>query len=170
MAKPQPVLSIRIALVAGVVLLASCFGGKPPPVQPAAPGPTQLNATLQVADNVNPDVRGRASPVVVKLYELKAPTAFESADFFSLYERDRETLGGDLVAVEELQLLPGEKRAFTRTLQGGTRYVGVLAAFRAVERAQWRATLAVEANRLNRVLIKLDGTRASIGAAPEASK
>jgi len=170
MAQARPGILTRIAVVALAALLASCFGGKPV-APPAAPPPSasRLKATIDVADSVNPDARGRPSPIVVKVYELKAPTTFNGADFFSLFERDRETLGGDLVAVEEIQLLPGEKRAYERVLQAGTRNFGVLAAFRAVETAQWRATLPIEANRSNRVLIKLEGTRCTISVVPDPS-
>lgn len=158
-------VSTRVAVLACVaLLLAGCFGGKPPAAP--APGNTRIKGTIEVAATVNPDARGRPSPVVVKIYDLSAPTAFNSADFFSLFERDKETLGADLVAVEEFQLLPGEKRPFDRMLPPTVRYVSVLAGFRAVETAQWRATLPVQSNKLNQVLIKLEGINASISAVP----
>lgn len=155
--------SIGTVLVATAVLLASCAGVKPPPPPPQ---PTRVNASIEAAANVNPDVRGRPSPIVIKVYELKAPTGFNAADFFSLYERDREKLGEDVVAVEEMQLLPGDKRTYERVLQPATRHIAVLAAFRSVETAQWRATMPVDMNKLNAVSIRLEGTRVSIGKAP----
>jgi type VI secretion system protein VasD len=115
---------------------------------------------------VNPDAHGRASPVVVRVYELTSPAIFNTADFFSLYERDRETLGPELVAVEELQLVPGEKRALDRTLQPTTRHLAVTAAFRQIERAQWRATMPVPLNKTTAVTVRLDGVTVSITAAP----
>lgn len=55
-----------------------------------------------------PNGNGRPSPIVVRLFELKHPVTFENADFFSLYERAKETLAPDLVASEEIELRPGE--------------------------------------------------------------
>ena len=67
---------------------------------------TKLNLKLTASDQLNPDLNGRPSPIVVRLFELKHPVAFENADFFSLYERVKETLATDLVATEELELRP----------------------------------------------------------------
>ena len=35
--------------------------------------------------------------MVVRVYELKALAAFDSADFFSLFEKEGETLSGNLI-------------------------------------------------------------------------
>ena len=66
--------------------------------------------TLEAAPDVNPDAQGRASPVAVRFYALKAPGGFESADYFSLQDRDTETLGADMVLRKELVLRPGDKQ------------------------------------------------------------
>ena len=46
---------------------------------------TKVNLTLQASDQLNPDLNGRPSPVVVSLFELKHPVRFENVDFFSRY-------------------------------------------------------------------------------------
>lgn len=140
-------------MAVAALLAAGCASS--PPV------PTRISGTLQAAADINPDARGRASPLVVKVYELKSPTAFERADFFSLFDRDRETLAAELAAVEEFQMLPGSSRSFDKTLQPGTRYLGVLAAFRDLERSQWRATFVLPP-KASKVTISLDGRTAAI--------
>jgi type VI secretion system VasD/TssJ family lipoprotein len=52
----------------------------------------QINLKLTASDQLNPDLNGRPSPIVVRLFELKHPVTFENADFFSLYERAKESL------------------------------------------------------------------------------
>lgn len=104
---------------------------------------TKLNLKLTASDQVNPDLNGRPSPVVVRLFELKHPVAFENADFFSLYERAKEPLAPDMVASEELELRPGETVELKLSLQEGSRYVGVLAAYRDLPDSRWRYTLQV---------------------------
>src|SRR5262245_27417756 len=82
-------------------MLAACGG---------PPKPTITKASLVVAKDVNPDPSGRASPIVVRVYQLKEEGAFSGADFFALYDREKETLGASVVAREEYELQPGETR------------------------------------------------------------
>lgn len=141
-----------------MLLIASCSSA--PKITPT----TNIQVTLEAAANVNPDSRGRPSPIIVRFYELKSPTAFNNADFFSLYEHEQETLGADLVTKEEIQLTPGEKRQFQRQPQPDTRHIGVIAAFRDLEHAQWRSTTIVPLQQTTPITIKLDGSTIVISA------
>ncbi len=85
-----------LAMLAVLALLAGCSTLSP------YSRLTKLDLALSAGERVNPDLNGRPSPVVVRLFELKHPVAFENADFFSLYERPKETLDPDLVTSEEL--------------------------------------------------------------------
>lgn len=104
---------------------------------------TKLNLKLTASDQLNPDLNGRPSPIVVRLFELKHPVSFENADFFSLYERAKETLKPDMVASEEMELRPGQTVELKLSVEEGSRYVGVLAAYRDLSDTQWRFTLPV---------------------------
>jgi len=84
---------------------------------------------------------------VVRVYELKSVSAFNNADFFSLFDKDSETLGGDLVGREEYDMRPDETRPYRRQLQPETKFVGVVAAFRDLEKSQWRQAVAVPSKR-----------------------
>lgn len=130
----------------------------------SAPKPTLLKASITATSHLNPDAKGRASPVVVRYFELKSLAVFNGADFFSLVERDRETLGADLVAREEILLKPGETRALDRTLDPAVTHIGVVAAFRDLEHAQWRVSFVVPPQRTSQLTIRLDDRRVSINA------
>ena len=104
---------------------------------------SKINLKLSASDQLNPDLNGRPSPIVVRLVELRHPVAFESADFFSLYERAAKSLAPDLVASEELQLRPGEIRELKLSVQSQSRYVGILAAYRDLPETRWRYTVPV---------------------------
>lgn len=121
-----------LAVAALVALLAGC-----------ASGPATLKADVVTAAGLNPDSKGRASPVTVRLYELKARSGFDSADFFSLWDREREVLGADFLVRDEVQLRPGDKPKLERKLQPDTQFVAVVAAFRDLERSQWRSIVSV---------------------------
>lgn len=148
------------------LVCAACAKPPPPPPPPAAappPKPTALDMTIQAASMANPDARGRPSPVVLRIVELKGLAAFEAADFFSLFERDKETLGGELVAREEMMLQPGEQRASRRELNAETRFVGVIAAYRDIDRSVWRASMPVTPHQTMPVRVDVLERQVSLG-------
>jgi type VI secretion system protein VasD len=150
-----------LGLLAGVGSgLAGCgMFAKAPPPAPAPPPPVKgtLSIHFIAASGINPDARARPSPVVVRLYELKASALFEAADFVSLYEKDQAILGADIVARDEFVFRPGENKAINKPLAAETKFIGVVAAFRELERARWRAVVALLPNKSNLVTISLDG-------------
>ena len=124
-----------LGLVAVGFLLAGC--AKPPP-PPPPPVTTPVAMTLVAGADANPDARGRASPLTVRVYALKTSGAFESADFFSLFEKDQATLGAELVQREEVLLRPGETKKLDFNLPPDAKSMGVMAAYRDLDRARWR--------------------------------
>jgi type VI secretion system protein VasD len=82
--------------------------------------------------------------------------AFENADFFSLYERAKESLAPDMVTSEELELRPGETVELKLSVEEGSRYVGVLAAYRDLSQSQWRYVVQLTAQALNEADLTLD--------------
>lgn len=117
---------------------------------------TKLDLTLTGSEQLNPDLNGRPSPIVLRLIELKHPVAFETADFFSLYQRPKEALSPDMVTLEELELRPGETREMKLSVQDGSRYVGVLAAYRDLPESSWRFVIPLQALEHNEVALSLD--------------
>jgi len=141
----------RPLLVCGVVLAAAC--GSSPPL---------LRGAINVAPNVNPDRAGRPSPIVVRIYELKSVAAFNGADFFSLFDREQETLSGELLGREEFQLQPSESREYRRQLQPETKFIGVVGAFRDLEQARWRQTVPVPPKRSPTITVALQARAVSL--------
>ena len=144
--------ALRIALGLGIgasmaALLGACA---------SAPKPTLVSGRLQAAADVNPSVSKRPSPLFVRVYELKSATAFNSADFHALFQRDQAELGADLVGREEIMLNPGESRPITKTLSPETRFIGVFAAYRDLERARWRAVVTIVPGKKNNLMVRAD--------------
>ncbi len=129
--------SVRLLLLACSIALTGACGSSPP----------LLEGAIKADPATNPDLRGRPSPIVVRVYELKSLAAFSSADFFSLFEKEAETLGSDLVGREEYDLRPAETRPYRRQLQPDTKFIGVVAAFRDLENSRWRQAAPVPAKR-----------------------
>lgn len=151
----------RAALLAALLVLAACSSA-PKPAKP-----TLLSATLQAGSAVNPDLRKRASPIVIRVYELKSAAAFDGADFVSLYERDQATLAAEMGSREEFILQPGETRTWAKTAAIDTKFIGVMAAFRDIERARWKALVAVKPNIDNRITIRADDIGIDAQPAPK---
>ncbi|TVT86347.1 type VI secretion system lipoprotein TssJ [Pseudomonas sp. H3(2019)] len=150
MSRCKAVIIKMLTAFIALVLLAGCSSISPYSTV------TKLNLKLTASDQVNPDLNGRPSPIVVRLIELKHPVAFENADFFSLYERAKESLSPDLVASEELELRPGETAEFKLSVESSSRYVGVLAAYRDLRETQWRYVVQVTPADLTMAELTLD--------------
>ena len=118
-----------LGLAGAGLLLAGCA---------AKPVVTTMAVTLTAGADANPDARGRASPLTVRVYALKSPGPFEGSDFFSLFEKDQATLGAELVQREEVLLRPGETKKLEFNLPPDAKSMGVMAAYRDLDRARWR--------------------------------
>jgi type VI secretion system protein VasD len=135
-------------LATGVLLTAVLLAG-------CSSGPAVLTANVAASAQVNPDAKKRPSPVVVRVYELKSPTQFDSADFVSLFDKDQAVLGADMLSREEFVLRPGETKTITKTLAPDTKFIGVMAAFRELERSRWHVVVPVVAGKKNQMNINL---------------
>lgn len=151
-----------LALLAALLSLSGCAALSP------YSDMTKLDLTLNGSDELNPDLNGRPSPIVLRLIELKHPVAFETADFFSLYQRPKEALSPDMVVLEELELRPGEQREMKLSLQPGSRYVGVLAAYRDLPESNWRVVIPLKEQERNSSVLTLDAL--GIKAQDDANK
>lgn len=116
--------------------------------------------TMEVASqpNVNPDNSGRPSPVILKMYEMRGDMAFRQSDFQTLFEEPMKVLGAELVAADELTLVPGEARTVGYAPMPETRFVGIIAGFRQLERADWRRVIPVNAEKPNLIRLELNDT------------
>ncbi|MDR2155026.1 MAG: type VI secretion system lipoprotein TssJ [Burkholderiaceae bacterium] len=106
--------------------------------------PTPYVVSVKVDSDVNLNARGHAVPILVKVFELKSSASFESADYFSLQDRDRETLGAELVNTDRAMLRGGEQRAFKREAGLDSRAIGIIAGYRKLESAHWRLVLPLK--------------------------
>ena len=126
-----------------------CLGG-------CASSLTKLDLFVTASNDLNPDLSGRPSPIVVRLVELRHPASFENADFFSIYQNPRQSLAPDFVTQEEFELRPGNWQALKVYVQPGSRYVGVLAAYRDLQETRWRQVIPLRERDRHQVRLHLD--------------
>ncbi|MCK7567128.1 MULTISPECIES: type VI secretion system lipoprotein TssJ [Marinobacter] len=99
------------------------------------------NLHFRALGSINPDDNERASPLVVRVYELSSADGFEGADFFDLYDNAEAVLGEDLLSSTEMVLRPGRSVTHEMRLDEATTHIGVIGAFRDIENADWKLNL-----------------------------
>lgn len=106
----------------------------------AAPQAHAVPLQLRAGDNLNAADGTRALSLVVRIYQLRDKTRFEEAPFevFLDEQRERDVLGGDLLAVTEYFLAPGQQHEVREQLPVDGRHLGVVALFRAPAPTRWR--------------------------------
>lgn len=121
---------------------------------------TDLQIDFVVDADINPDELGKASPLFIRMYELSSKKMMKKADFIEIYERDKDVLGADLVAVHKLKRLkPGESRTEHFVLDKKTNFVALYAEFLEFKEAKYKIIIPVVANNVfrNSVTIRVSG-------------
>jgi type VI secretion system protein VasD len=118
----------------------------------SAPDPTPVNISITADKAVNPGESGEASPVVVRVYELKGIKAFNNATFFD-FDDEAKALGGDMISSREYELVPGTSKEYKTEISSEAAYVGVVASFRDIQSAKWRDSIELRKEKKNRFVI-----------------
>ena len=155
---------IKVGLLVVVSLayatLAGCGGVSAPPP------PTVAALTMTAAADSNPDASGAAAPVTVRIYQLASTATFDQADFFQLYNNDQAVLGADLLGRDEVTITPGGTQQLVKELKPGVTAIGVVAAFRDIQHANWRATATPRANKTMAIAVSIQGLNVTVSTAP----
>lgn len=147
------------ALTILLLLLSGCMTKEIPP--------TQLTAIFQASYGLNPNSNDKPSPIIVRIYELKTLAQFQNSNFFALYDDDLKALAADMISRDELEFRPGEERTIKRELDPATRFLGLIAAYRDLENAQWRVATKITPQQSHSFIINLARAKISIEPAPQ---
>jgi type VI secretion system protein VasD len=134
---------MNICSVFPLLALAALAGcGSTPAVEPPPP-PLTIEVAVTAAGDINPDVSDRASPIVLRVYELADAEAFSTADFFAVWNQEAPVLAAALVKRHEFVVAPAGKAGKPLTLDPRVQAIGVAAAFRDIRSANWRVVVPV---------------------------
>lgn len=134
---------------------------------------TDLQVNFQVDADINPDEFGKPSPVFIRMYELKDRKMISKADFISLYERDKEVLGADMLASHKLRrFTPGETRSEQFVVDKEANYVALYAEFLEFNQSKFKVVIPVVANNVfrNSVTVRVTGNKLIIDEPMEDTK
>jgi type VI secretion system protein VasD len=151
----------RNGLLAGVSLILTACSSDPVQ-QPTPPPATIVELQIEAAANVNADSYGNAAPVMLRIYELREISNFNSADFFALFDDEQATLASDLVHKQEFLLKPGSSRKLILKPDENVHNLGFLAAFRQLDTAQWRRNVDIVAHTSQSYKVTLKDTRLTV--------
>lgn len=110
-------------------------------------GTPMFSATA--ADAIEPK---RLSEIVRVL--LKEDGAFMAADFWSLVEREQQTLGDSLLQRFESNLVPGERKQLELEIHPEARVLAVMAEYANFRDATWRAVVKTPDKSLLNLIMK----------------
>jgi len=127
-------LLIISILTASMVLLSSCGG---------APKRESVGLQISATADVNPDLQGRPSPIILHVLELNSEEQFNRLDYMSLTQSSGAALGPDLLGKTRLVLSPGDKRQLPLELNPQTTFIGLVAGYRDIDNAAWRTSVSV---------------------------
>lgn len=122
----------RWLIALSMLMLAGCAAEAP--VRPPS-----VRLDISAAAGLNPDPQGRASPVVLRVYELTDPYDFQRLDFFELCDHGDAALGKAGLARIAVTVRPGQRLTLLRDADPKTRFLGVAVAYREIDRAAWQA-------------------------------
>ncbi len=135
-------LAAAIAVVAGCGHSQAPAPSSPPavPAPPApCPPPEPLHISLTADAHLNPSDRGEPLATVVRIYQLKGTGRVTVASFDDLMDHDRDTLGEDFVALQEVTMNPGTKLDPPLFRAADATHVAVVGLFRRPSSTTWRA-------------------------------
>jgi type VI secretion system protein VasD len=105
-------------------------------------GSSSKTVELHIAGtkDLNAGEDGQGLSTVVRLYRLRDQTGFLSMPYseFGASDKEKASLGTDLVDVKELVLAPGQILDLQEKMPGDIRYLGVVALLRAPDPQRWR--------------------------------
>ncbi len=117
-----------------------------------------LFVNIKTEDNINPNANNIASPVVLRIYQLKDKTIFNESSFLQLYHNDEDVLKNELLSKRVITgLYPGNEKEITIPLMEGSQYIGVIVEFSNYRNAVNKGIIALYSSKGAKIDLHLDG-------------
>ena len=138
---------LSMVAVTTVSLLSSCAG---------APKKERLGLSINATADVNPDMQGRPSPVILHILELNSLEQFNGLDYVSLTQASGAALGTSLLSKKQEILQPGSSRELPLELDPQTTAIGLVAGYRDIDNATWRTSVPIQQGKTKQLSITLN--------------
>lgn len=117
-----------------LLLLTACAG---------APKKEKLGLSITATADVNPDMQGRPSPVILHILELNSVEQFNGLGYVALTQPSGAALGPALLSSKQEILQPGASREIPLELNPQTTAIGLVAGYRDIDNATWRTSVPI---------------------------
>jgi type VI secretion system protein VasD len=131
-----------VGAVALAGVLGACSHASTPAAQQPGPGacpsPEPLRINLRATAQLNLSDKGEPLATVVRVYQLKGTGKIAVASFDDLLDHDKDALGEDFVAMQEITVNPGTTLDPPLVRSPEATHVAVVALFRKPASTTWR--------------------------------
>jgi type VI secretion system protein VasD len=145
--------------MADKLLTATGFKNPEPPELPDMPDSALPDRRILwrvfASSSLNVSESGQSLGLLTRIYKLKSADAFLQApyDTFGDASKEKVLFGDELVAVREVQLVPGQRYESIEKTSRDIRFIGIVALFRSPAAGKWRYAFgAVQAEKSGLVL------------------
>lgn len=135
-----------------LVSISGCSWISSPMLEPSDP---HLTLTLQAALDTNPNIYGRPSPAVVRVYQLANSQAFQQLTLSQLSTNPEEALRADFLRQEVFLLRPGERYGYHFIPEPHMRNIGLIVEYRSIDEARWRVVSRVDQGKTPEVFVSI---------------
>jgi len=141
---------ISLLSISIIVLLSACAG---------APKREKLDMQIAATADVNPDMQGRPSPIILHVLELSSIEQFNGLDYMSLTQPSGAALGANLLSKNQMVLQPGASQALPMELNPLTTAIGLVAGYRDIDNAAWRTSIPITQGDTKGISVTLEQQR-----------
>jgi len=125
----------KVSVVSLFVLLAACSSNSEIYVD--------FRYLISAASDINPDIEGRPSSVIVRVYQLTDKLNFENANYDELFESGHNALGTEFITLNEYLVDPNTKNDVDLKISENAKFIGVVVGYRSVDMVTWRTVKSV---------------------------
>jgi type VI secretion system protein VasD len=98
---------------------------------------------ISASADINPDIAGRPSSAIVRIYQLTNKINFENATYDSLFESNQNALGTEYIGLDEYLIDPNSKKEVELKISENAKYIGVVVGYRSTDMVTWRTIKAI---------------------------
>lgn len=106
-----------------------------------------FNYFIRASADINPNISGKASPVVVRVYQLSNKLNFENATYDAIFESKHNALGAEYISLNEYLVHPNTNNEVELQISENAKYIGVAVGYRSIDMVNWRTVVAVPEGR-----------------------
>lgn len=108
---------------------------------PGEKKPESIKIALLASSDVNLNTHNRPSPLGIYIYELKTPDTFDNSDYYSIINNTNVEFSQQSNKLYQAILMPGEKRNIEIKPGKSSVALGVVAAYRNINSADWNKAI-----------------------------